>query len=132
MAIPTRILLVEDNEPLAKLMEEFLRSEGLEVEVAFTGDEALAAAATFRPDIVLCDLRLPDMVGVDIATAFRQNPVTKNALFVIHTAYGEMDIDDIDVPDIDLFVSKPLTPEKLEELLELSRRPHSERRSKLR
>ena len=132
MAITTRILLVEDNEPLAKLMEEFLRSEGLEVEVAFTGDEALAAAATFRPDIVLCDLRLPDMVGIDIATAFRQNPVTKNSLFVIHTAYGEMDIDDIDVPDIDLFVSKPLTPEKLEELLELSRRPHSERRSKQR
>jgi CheY-like chemotaxis protein len=130
MAITTRILLVEDNEPLALMMEEFLRDEGLEVRVASSGHEALMAVGTFSPDIVLCDLRLPDMVGVEIAKEFRQHPVTKNALFVIHTAYGEMDIDDIDFPDIDLFVSKPLTPEKLDELLELSRRPHSERRSK--
>src|SRR5262245_49304226 len=87
-----RVLLVEDNEPLAEVTAEFLRNAGLEVQVALTGHEALASVGTFRPDIVLCDLRLPDMAGFDIAKALRNSPVTKNALFVIHSAYRETDI----------------------------------------
>ena len=120
-----RVLLVEDNEPLAEVTAEFLRNAGLEVQVASTGREALASVVTFGPDIVLCDLRLPDMTGFDIKNALRNSPVTKNALFVIHSAYSETDID-VDVSDGDLFLSKPLTPEKVERLLELSRRPRPE------
>jgi CheY-like chemotaxis protein len=86
--------LVEDNEPLAEATAEFLRSEGLEVQVASSGREALTCVATFRPDIVLCDLRLPDIAGFDIAKALRKNPVTRNALFVIHSAFRETDFDE--------------------------------------
>jgi CheY-like chemotaxis protein len=115
--------LVEDNEALADATAEFLRSEGLEVQIASTGDEALAFAGKFRPDIILCDWRLPDMGGVDIARTLRKDPFMTKTVFVIHTAFRKTDIGDGDIPDVDLFLSKPLTQEKLERLLELSRRP---------
>ena len=113
-----RLLLVEDNQPLAEATAEFLRSAGLEVRVAKTGREALTLVAEFRPEIVLCDLRLPDMVGFDIAGALRKDSATRNVLFVIHTGFRETYFDDIDLRDVDLFLSKPMNEEKLAKLLE--------------
>ena len=82
----------------------------------------------FRPDIVLCDLRLPDMEGFDLARAVRKSSVVRNALFVIHTAFRETDIAAGKGGEVDLFLTKPMTPEKLERVLELSRRPGIETR----
>jgi CheY-like chemotaxis protein len=117
-----RVLLVEDNKPLAEATAEFLRSEGLEVRLAATGGAALTSLVAFRPDIVLCDLRLPDMDGFDLARAVRKSPATRNAVLVIHTAFSETDIAD-GSNEVDLFLSKPITAEKLDRVLELSRRP---------
>lgn len=115
----TRLLLVEDNELLAEATAEFLRGAGLEVRVAETGREALTLVLEFRPEIVLCDLRLPDMAGFDVARALRKDSATRNVLFVIHTAFRATDFDDAGVPDVDLFLSKPMDEEKLEKLLRL-------------
>ena len=114
-----RLLLVEDNELLAEATAEFLRDGGLEVRVAETGREALALVVEFRPEIVLCDLNLPDMGGIDIARALRKDSATRSVLFVIHTAFRETDFADAGVRDIDLFLSKPMDEEKLEKLLRL-------------
>jgi CheY-like chemotaxis protein len=118
----TRLLLVEDYEPLAQVTAEFLRrAGGLEVRVAKTGREALALAVEFQPNIVLCDLRLPDMTGFNIATALRQDSATRKVLFVIHTASGTTDFEDVGVRDVDMFISKPMCEEQLEKLLKLKR-----------
>src|SRR6516162_9027444 len=102
-----RLLLIEDHEDLADATAEFLRMAGLEVRVAATGAEALATAAGFRPDIVVCDLNLPDMGGLDVARALRASPVTRNALFAIHTALSQMDIrafeNDPSVDNVNLY-----------------------------
>jgi CheY-like chemotaxis protein len=119
MPVTTRLLLVEDNELLAEMTAEFLRGAGLEVRIAKTGREALTLVVEFRPEIVLCDLRLPDMAGFDIAKALRKDSATRNVLFVIHTAFKVTDFDDAGVPDVDLFLSKPIDEEKLEKLLRL-------------
>ena len=124
-----RVLLVDDNELLARVTAEFMRDRGLEVQVAYTGREALSIVGTFQPEIVLCDLRLPDVMGIDVASQLRKDPITSNALFVLHTAYSETDFDAGSIPDVDLVLSKPLTEEKLETLLELSRRPRTKTRS---
>ena len=58
-----RVLLIEDHAPLAEATAEFIRSKGLDVRIASTGREALETAAVFHPEIVLCDLSLPDMPG---------------------------------------------------------------------
>jgi CheY-like chemotaxis protein len=115
-----RVLLIEDHFGLAEAMAEFLRSTGLEVSIASSGNEALQLAAAFSPEIVLCDMNLPDMAGLDVLRAMRTNPATKDALLVIHTAMSEVEIrmfERIQRSEVNLFLSKPLTQEKLNRLL---------------
>jgi two-component system OmpR family response regulator len=118
-----RVLLVEDHADLGEATAEFLRSAGLEVRLASTGAEALTSAAAFRPDIVLCDLNLLDMTGVEIARVLRGNSPSRNTLFAIHTAaLRDSDICTLEgnistKGDVDLYLSKPMTMEKLDRLL---------------
>ncbi|MES1208796.1 MAG: response regulator, partial [Pseudomonadota bacterium] len=58
-----RVLVVDDNEDAANMLGELLEDAGHEVRTAYTGIEALRAAETFRPDVVLLDIGLPDMDG---------------------------------------------------------------------
>src|SRR5262245_61309320 len=121
-AVPTpRLLLVEDHPDLGEATAEFLRCAGLEVRVALTGAEALTSAVAFCPHIVLCDLNLVDMTGLEIARVLRENPVTRDSLFAIHTALSGVDICTFEcaVPkgDVNLYLSKPMTMEKLDRLL---------------
>jgi CheY-like chemotaxis protein len=112
-----RLLLVEDHAGLAEATQEFLQSEGFDVRLALSGREALAAAVAFQPDIVLCDLHLPDMAGPDVLSALRRNPAVGHPLLVIHTASWMPSGNDIHASEADLFLSKPITSEKLVILL---------------
>src|SRR5262245_55751813 len=118
---PVRVLLVEDHAVFAEATAEFLRVAGLEVLIAESGERALERAVVFRPDIVLCDIRLPDMSGLEVGRALRANPVTAHALIAIHTAMDERDIEALEggfkANEFNLFLSKPLTKEKLNGLL---------------
>jgi two-component system CheB/CheR fusion protein len=118
---PTRLLLVEDYAPLAEATAELLRDAGLTVRIAESGKEALRVAIAFRPDIVLFDLSLPDMSGLDVARALRSNPDTKDALLAMHTAMSDIDIrtfrSEIPLDEVNLFLPKPLTDEKVATLL---------------
>ena len=115
-----RALLVEDHEALAEATAFLMRSEGFEVWIAATGREALEMADKVRPEIVLCDLRLPDMDGLDIVRELRSRPSAKDALIAIHTGMDERTVDELK-PDadafVDMYLSKPLTPEKLDALV---------------
>jgi CheY-like chemotaxis protein len=127
---PHRVLLIDDHLPLAEATAEFMQDSGLEVRIASTGEEALGMVSTFRPEIVLCDLNLPDMPGSDVARVLRGTPGAKDALIVIHTAMHENDLPEAcsgtDAP-VNMYLSKPLTDEKLRRLLselETLQRPH--------
>lgn len=115
-----RVLLIDDHELLAEATAEFIRSRGLDVRVASTGREALDTASTFQPEIVLCDLNLPDMSGLDVARALRKMPGANDAAIALHSAMTENDLDTRSlqaVADVNLFLSKPLTEEKLNALI---------------
>ena len=115
-----RLLLVEDHAGLAEATQEFLQSEGFDVRLASSGREALGAAVAFQPDIVLCDLHLPDMTGLDVLSALRENPAVGRPLLVIHTTPWMAQAPH--APQADLFLSKPLDNEKLVMLLAELRR----------
>lgn len=68
---PPRVLVVEDDEEIAQTLQRSLRMEGYEVRVAGDGETALDAAHAFLPDLVLLDLGLPRIDGVDVAKALR-------------------------------------------------------------
>ena len=61
-----RVLIVEDAPALADTYVEYLKSEGCAVEVVGNGRLALAALATSPPDVVVLDVNLPDMNGIDV------------------------------------------------------------------
>jgi two-component system, cell cycle response regulator DivK len=65
------VLIVDDNEKNRKLARDVLHAAGLRTVEAAGGNEAIALAAKCRPDVVLLDLRLPDMDGTDVARGLR-------------------------------------------------------------
>ncbi len=67
----TRILVVHDEETILDFVELGLRYEGLEVELARDGEAAMAAVARRRPDLVILDLNLPGLDGLDICRELR-------------------------------------------------------------
>ena len=134
--VPTRplphLLLVEDNADLANLTAEFLRLSGMEVQIAECGDRALKLAAVFRPQIVLCDLSLPDMSGLDVVRRLRADPETQNAVFGVCTAMSKADIDIFEeacAGEVDLFLSKPITAGKVNDLFNCLQRPRATSKS---
>lgn len=124
-----RVLLVEDHAPLAEATAEFMRTAGLEVRIASSGRDALNAVAAFKPEIVICDMNLPDMHGLDVARAMRTTPAGKNALIAIHSAFSQGELRVFErhssEPAVNLFLSKPLTEEKLDALIAQLQVQHS-------
>ena len=113
-----RLLLIEDHRDLAEMTAQFLRLAGMEVRITRSGAEALQTVAEFKPHIVLCDLRLPDMPGLDVAKRLRADPNCRDAMIAIHTAFSEREIEGLvsSSDDVDLLVPKPLTMKQIERL----------------
>ncbi len=68
-----RVLVVEDDEAIAQVLQRSLRLEGYEVKLAGDGVAALDTAHAFRPDLVILDLGLPRLDGVDVARTLRES-----------------------------------------------------------
>ena len=68
---PVRILVVEDDEEIAQVLQRSLRLEGYEVRVAADGEAALDQSAAFNPDLVILDLGLPKLDGMEVARRLR-------------------------------------------------------------
>ncbi len=68
---PPRILVVDDDEALAEMLDIVLRSEGFQARLCHVGDTALEAFREYRPDLVLLDLMLPGRDGVDVCRDIR-------------------------------------------------------------
>ncbi len=85
-----RVLLVEDTPSLARVYVEYLRKAGLEVAHVETGAAALSAIAGSRPRVVLLDLQLPDMNGMDILRHIREEELPIGVIVV--TAHGSINL----------------------------------------
>jgi DNA-binding response OmpR family regulator len=72
-ARPVRVLVVEDDDEIAQVLQRSLRMEGYEVRVAGDGVSALDEAHAFLPDLVVLDLGLPRLDGIDVAKTLREN-----------------------------------------------------------
>jgi CheY-like chemotaxis protein len=110
-----RVLLIDDHAALSAVMAELLNREGLEVRTALSGEEGLKFASDFRPQLILCDLNLPDLSGQEVIRRLRSNPATRHAYSVILTAMSEADVrtfnDEAPKMGVDEFIRKPLTLE---------------------
>ena len=86
-----RILVVDDEEGIRFLYKEELEEEGYEVELAEGGEEALKKFSKSKPDLVILDLKMPGMDGLEVLERIREQD--KDIPVVICTAYGEYKSD---------------------------------------
>jgi DNA-binding response OmpR family regulator len=91
-----RILLVEDDRFLRKACEASLRQHGFTVSTANDGAEALAAIRADPPELVLLDLLMPKVTGLEVLRALRADPQTKDlAVLVLSNSSREQDMVEI-------------------------------------
>lgn len=84
-----KILIVEDDEGMASVYLTRLQAEGFEVVHVPNGEDALAAAISFKPDLVLLDVMMPKISGFDVLDIFRNTPATTNLKVVMLTALSQ-------------------------------------------
>jgi two-component system KDP operon response regulator KdpE len=111
MTRPARILLVDDELSLQRVVIPLLRSRGYEVEAASSGAEALSAVAAGPPDLVILDLGLPDMDGLEVCTRLRDRWTVP---IIVLSARGTepQKVTALD-RGADDYVTKPFGPEEL-------------------
>ncbi|MCD4825065.1 MAG: response regulator transcription factor [Phycisphaerae bacterium] len=84
-----RIIIIEDERDMAELVAMRLKREGYDVEMAHDGLDGLRAVQASPPDLVLLDLMLPGMPGVEVAKEIRNDPRTSGLPVIMLTAKGE-------------------------------------------
>ncbi len=113
-----RVLIIEDNIDIAESLRELLELDGHEVEVAYNGPQGISTAQEFCPEILLCDIGLPEMNGYDVARAIRCDKSLNNILLVAMTGYAlPEDLQLAADAGFDCHLAKPVNFAKLERIL---------------
>ncbi len=86
-----RILLIEDSADVVASLEFMLKASGHELHIASNAVDGVAAAQRLEPDVVLCDIGLPDNDGYSVAQAIRSNPATASLYLIAVSGYGSSD-----------------------------------------
>jgi len=106
------ILIVEDNAHNRKLARDLLRVHGYRTVEAETGEDGVALAGEHAPDLIVMDIHLPGMSGIEALTRLRAAPATRAIPVIACTAsVMPQDRSDIIAAGFDAFVSKPVNLE---------------------
>ncbi len=110
MAVASKILVVEDNDLNRKLFCDVLRANGFEVEPAADGELVLNAARAFAPDLVIMDIQLPNVSGLDLIAAIKRDAALRDTPVLAVTAYaGKGDEDRIRAAGAADYLAKPVS-----------------------
>jgi two-component system NtrC family sensor kinase len=116
----TPVLIIDDEQAVLDGLREFLEDEGYEVHEAQDGSAGLAVFRTVKPDLVLTDLRMPGMSGIEVIHEIRKEK--ENTAIIVFTGYGTLGsaIDAIHLQVCD-FITKPIDLGYLKEALDRAR-----------
>jgi len=113
-----KILIVEDEQTTVTLLDSVLKKQGYDVVIAHNGKLALSLLEALRPDIIISDVIMPEMNGLEFFKQVRNNESTSHIPFIILTAhqkiaktFGELDVD--------ASLSKPVVIDELLEKIEI-------------
>jgi len=112
------ILIVDDNTPNLKLARLLLQTEGYVVRTAADADQALQLLQSFRPDLILMDIQLPGMDGLELTRRLKSDSATRKIPIVALTAYA-MKGDQQKTTDAgcDGYIGKPIDTRSLAQLV---------------
>lgn len=112
----SRILVVEDNPVVGESLVMLLEMMGHQVSLASTGQQALQGWSDFAPDLVLCDLGLPDITGYEVARGIVSQANGRRPYLVAVTAFGPETEAATRDAGFDLHVTKPMRNGDLERI----------------
>jgi CheY-like chemotaxis protein len=108
-----RILVVDDNDLNLKLMTYLLATEDCEVLTAVDAQQARRTLSESKPDLMLLDLQLPDMDGLQLTRLLREDPATSSLRIVAVTAYAmKGDEERAKAAGVDVYVTKPIAKDE--------------------
>lgn len=114
----SRVLIVDDNPTNLKLVAYLVRANGYEVDTAGDAEAALAAIAAHRPALILMDLQLPGIDGLELTRRLKSDPATRDIKIIAVTAYAmKGDEDKAREAGCDDYVTKPIDTRGLPEMI---------------
>src|SRR5437879_719871 len=113
-----RVLIADDNRDWADGLAVLLEEQGYTVQTTYDGREAIEAARTFHPDIVVLDIRMPRLTGYEAARVFNRHPQSTRPILIAITAWaGESGKLRAEMSGFDYYLAKPAEPAEILELL---------------
>jgi DNA-binding response OmpR family regulator len=104
-----RILCVDDEPAIREFLHRVLTDEGYQVLTAGDGLEALPVAVKEQPDLILLDIMMPNLNGMETCKRLRERPTTRNIRIIILTAYDTRDrLEEAIAAGADDFLGKPI------------------------
>ena len=113
-----RVLIVDDNPTNLKLVAYLVKANGYDVDTAADADAAIAAIAANRPRVILMDLQLPGVDGLELTRRLKADPATREISIIAVTAYAmKGDQEKALEAGCDDYVTKPIDTRALPELI---------------
>ncbi len=104
-----RILIVEDTKTIVMVEKMMLAGQNYEIETAADGREGLEKAKSYRPDVVLLDIMMPEVDGIEVCRQLKSNPDTSHIIVIMVTTKGESErVEQAFVAGCDDYVTKPI------------------------
>ena len=115
---PTRVLVVDDNYPSAMTLTWAMEENGHDVRTAYNGADAVVMARDFHPEVVLLDIGMPVMNGLEACKALRRQPDMGDTLIIAQTAWGDEAMrGKTEEAGFDVHLVKPVDLDEVERLI---------------
>ena len=124
-----RILAIEDDVIMQKVLRDTLQSEGYEFLVSPNGQDALKMAVTYKPDLIMLDINLPDISGMEVCRRLKTEPKTRHIPVLILTGEAREVTDRVEGLDLGAedYLLKPVSPRvlvsRIKSILKLTTKP---------
>ena len=109
-----KILYIEDHPAQSDIMKQMLEFSGYDVVLAMNGEEGIEKARTAQPDIILMDLRMPGMGGIEAIKQLKQDPLVSKIPVVVLSAWtSQRNREDAEAAGAAKFLAKPVDTKRL-------------------
>jgi len=114
------IMVVDDNPDIVTILRITLESNGFNVRCAYSGEELFASLEELKPDLILLDIMMPQMDGLEVLARLKGNPATASIPVILLTA--KADDEDVQIGykmGADIYITKPFTGTEVLEAINL-------------
>lgn len=109
-----KILVIDNESAIVELIQEILSMQGFDVQIALNGQDGIKSCIKFKPDLILCDISMPEMSGYDVLEILRKDERTDAIPFIFLTAMGGMqDLRKGMLLGADDYLTKPVTADEI-------------------